>query len=357
MKRSYADLPLHGGKAPKWLFDRMVKLAREISLSIIYIFGEEEFLNRISDPFWFQAFGCVLGFDWHSSGVTTTVTGALKEGLKYEEKNIGIFFAGGKGKRAINTPNDIESWIENGIIDFNLGENLKRYSRLTAKVDTVGLQDGFSIYHHFFIYSKNGIWAVIEQGMNEKMKLARRYHWFSKELKSFVSDPHKGIVSEIKTNPLNLVDSKIEKTRSDVLLVSKEIKNEEALKVLDDRKLKMNFHHPIFNEDYDEKRLNNLMSKIKDYKPKNFEELILTKGLGEKSMRALTLISHLIFGSELSFKDPVTFSFAHGGKDGYPYPVDKKTYDTSIEILKYAVEKAKIKDLDKLKILNTLSKF
>jgi len=141
------------------------------------------------------------------------------------------------------------------------------------------------------------------------------------------------------------------------LLVSKEIKNEEALKVLDDRKLKMNFHHPIFNEDYDEKRLNNLMSKIKDYKPKNFEELILTKGLGEKSMRALTLISHLIFGSELSFKDPVTFSFAHGGKDGYPYPVDKKTYDTSIEILKYAVEKAKIKDLDKLKILNTLSKF
>ncbi|HON83854.1 MAG TPA: DUF763 domain-containing protein, partial [Caldisericia bacterium] len=149
----------------------------------------------------------------------------------------------------------------------------------------------------------------------------------------------------------------IEKTRSDILLVSKEIKNEEALKVLDDRKLKMNFHHPIFNEDYDEKRLNNLMSKIKDYKPKNFEELILTEGLGEKSMRALALISHLIFGSELSFKDPVTFSFAHGGKDGYPYPVDKKTYDKSIEILKYAVEKAKIKDLDKLKILNTLSNF
>ena len=357
MKRSYADLPLHRGKAPKWLFDRMVKLAREISLSIIYIFGEEEFLNRISDPFWFQAFGCVLGFDWHSSGVTTTVTGALKEGLKDEEKNIGIFFAGGKGKRAINTPNDIESWIENGIIDFNLGENLKRYSRLTAKVDTVGLQDDFSIYHHFFIYSKNGIWAVIEQGMNEKMKLARRYHWFSKELKSFVSDPHKGIASEIKINPLNLVDSKIGKTRSDILLVSKEIKNEEALKVLDDRKLKMNFHHPIFNEDYDEKRLNNLMSKIKDYKPKNFEELILTEGFGEKSMRALALISNLIFGSELSFKDPVTFSFAHGGKDGYPYPVDKKTYDKSIEILKYAVEKAKIKDLDKLKILNTLSNF
>ncbi|MGB9750420.1 MAG: DUF763 domain-containing protein, partial [Caldisericia bacterium] len=353
MIRNYLDLPLHDGKAPKWLFDRMVKLAREISLAIIYLYGVEEFLNRISDPFWFQAFGCVLGFDWHSSGLTTTVTGAIKEGLKYEEKNVGIFFAGGKGKRAINTPNDIENWVQDGLIDFSLGENLKKYSRLVAKVDTVGLQDSFSIYHHFFIYSKLGFWAIVEQGMNEKQKLARRYHWFSKEIKSFVSDPHKGIASEVITNPLNLVDSKIEKTRKDIVLLSNEIKQDEMVKILDKRVLKLGFHHPIFYEDYDEKRLMNLMSKIKDYKPKNFEELILIQGLGEKSMRALALLSHLVFGSELSFKDPVTFSFAHGGKDGYPYPVDKKTYDTSIEILKSTVEKAKLGDFEKLKILKT----
>lgn len=355
MRKGYADLPLHGGKAPKWLFDRMVKLAREISLSIIYLYGTQEFLNRISDPFWFQAFGCVLGFDWHSSGLTTTVTGALKEGLKYEEKNIGLYFAGGKGKRAINTPNDIDLWIEKGIIESNHGEKLKNISRLVAKVDSIGLQDGFSIYHHFFIYTKDGDWAVIEQGMNEEKRLARRYHWLSKEVKSFVSDPHKGIASEVLTKPLNLVDSKIEKTRNEILIASKEISLSEALKILDSRKLKMSFHHPIFYEDYDEKRLKNILSKIKDINPKNFEELLLVQGLGEKTLRALTLISHLIFGSELSFKDPVTFSFAHGGKDGHPYPVDKKTYDTSIEILKNAIEKAKLGDSEKLQIIKKLS--
>ncbi|MCX8094705.1 MAG: DUF763 domain-containing protein [Caldisericia bacterium] len=357
MRRGFADLPLHGGKAPKWLFDRMVKLSREISLSIIYLYGTQELLNRLSDPFWFQAFGCVLGFDWHSSGVTTTVTGALKEGLKDEEKNIGIFFAGGKGKRAVKTPEDINIWIDKGYINFEKGELLKKYSRLVAKVDTVGLQDNFSIYHHFFIYSKDGIWAVIEQGMNEEKRIARRYHWFSKEINSFVSDPHKGIASDLIVKPLNLVDSKIEKTRNEILTVSTEIKEDEAIKILDKRRVNFPFHHPIFYEDYEEKRLKKLMSKIKDYKPKSFEDLILIEGLGEKTMRALALISHLIFGSELSFKDPVTFSFAHGGKDGHPYPVDRKTYDISIEILKNAVEKAKLGDLEKIKILKNLSKF
>lgn len=355
MRKGYVELPLHGGKAPKWLFDRMVKLAREISISIIYLFGVDEFIDRISDPFWFQAFGSILGFDWHSSGVTTVVTGALKEALKYEQKNIGIFFAGGKGKNAINTPNDIDLWIEKGVIDFNNGNELKNISRLVAKVDSVGLQDGFQIYHHFLIFTKSYDWAIIEQGMNDKKRVARRYHWLSKEVNSFVSDPHKGIASEILTKPLNLVDSSIEKTRYDILKISKEINLADVLKIIDDRKLKMSFHHPIFNEDYDKKRLINLMSKIKDLNPKSFEELICIQGLGETSLRALTLISHLIFGSELSFKDPVTFSFAHGGKDGYPYPVDRKTYDKSIEVFKQAVEKAKIGDFEKIKILKKLS--
>lgn len=355
MRKGYIELPLHGGKAPKWLFDRMVKLSREISLAIFYLFSVDEFIDRISDPFWFQAFGSILGFDWHSSGVTTVVTGALREALKFEQKNIGIFFAGGKGKSAINTPNDIDLWIEKGVIDFNFGNELKNISRLVAKVDSIGLQDGFQIYHHFLIFTKSTSWVIIEQGMNNEKRVARRYHWLSKEINSFVSDPHKGIVSEILTKPLNLVDSKIEKTRLDIIKIPKEISLTEALKILDERKLKMSFHHPIFDEDYDKKRLINIMSKIKDLNPESFEELLCIQGLGEKSLRALTLISHLIFGSELSFKDPVTFSFAHGGKDGYPYPVDKKTYDKSIEILKQAIEKAKIGELEKVKILKKLS--
>lgn len=357
MRKGYVDLPLHDGKAPKWLFDKMVKLAREITFSIIILYGVSEFLERISDPFWFQAFGCVLGFDWHSSGVTTTVTGALKEALKEEEKNLGLFFFGGKGKRGLDTPKEIEKICEKGEISFALAENLKKISRLVAKVDTVGLQDGFSLYHHFFIYSKKGDWVILEQGMRSQEKVARRYHWISKNLVSFIEDPHKGVVSDLIVKPLNLVDSKITKTRKDILNVIKEVKTNEMFKILDKKRLKLNYHHPIFEEDYDKKRLDKILNKIKEISPNKFEDLLLVEGLGEKTMRALTLISHLIFGSELSFRDPVTFSFAHGGKDGYPYPIDKRTYDNSIEILKNAVNEAKIGDLEKLKILKKLSNF
>lgn len=357
MRRGYADLPLHGGKAPKWLFSRMVKLAREITLSIVINFGREEFIKRISDPFWFQSFGCVLGFDWHSSGLTTTVTGALKEGLKDIENDIGIFFAGGKGKRGLKTPEDIEIWGEKGFVNFDTVNKLKRISRLVAKVDSHGLQDGFSIYHHFFIYTKNGKWAVIEQGMKKEERFARRYHWLSEEIESFVSDPHRAIVSKEKVKPLNLVDSRIEKTRRSIVELSNEISLKELRRIKDIRRLNMPEHHPIFYEDYNEKRLGNIVAKIKELSPKKFEELLLVRGVGEKTLRALALLSHLIFGSELSFKDPVSFSFAHGGKDGYPYPVDRRIYDESIEILRSAVERARLGYTDKMKALKKLSAF
>lgn len=355
MRRGYADLPLHGGKAPKWLFSRMVKLAREITLSIVINFGRDEFIKRISDPVWFQSFGCVLGFDWHSSGITTTVTGALKEGLKDVEREIGIFFAGGKGRRGIRTPKDIEAWGEKGFINFTTANELKKISRLVAKVDSHGLQDGFSIYHHFFIYTKDTKWAVIEQGMKKEGKFARRYHWLSDEIKSFVSDPHKGVVSERKEKPLNLIDSSIEATRKDIVKISKEISLKELDRIKDIKKIKFPYHHPIFFEDYDEKRLKNIVAKLKDLSLNNFEELLLVEGVGSKTLRALALLSHLIFGSDLSFKDPVSFSFAHGGKDGYPYPVDRRTYDESIEILRAAVEKAKLGYTEKMKALKKLS--
>lgn len=355
MKRGFADLPLHGGRAPKWLFDRMTKLAREITYAIVVYFGREEFLARISDPYWFQSFGCVLGFDWHSSGITTTVTGALKEGLKMAQAELGIFFAGGKGKRGMLTPNEIDDWGDRGLIDFNKALMLKNVSRLTAKVDSSCLQDGYSIYHHFLIYSKDDEWAVVQQGMKGEAKLARRYHWFSEGLESFVSDPHSGIASLSKEEPLNLVDSKIEKTRSDIVLLSNEMPISDVKMLKEIKSLKMPIHHPIFKEDFDEERLKNILAKVRIIKPSNFSDMLLIKGLGEKSLRALALLSHLIFGSDLSFKDPVTFSFAHGGKDGYPFPVDKKVYDRSIEILEEAVRKAKLNDLDKLEALRRLS--
>jgi uncharacterized protein len=357
MKKGYADLPLHGGKAPAWLFERMILLSREISQIIIEYFGKEEFLNKISDPIWFQSFGCVLGFDWHSSGVTTTVTGSLKEGLKPLQHELGLYFAGGKGKRGINTPLDIDDLAEKGEIEDSYSKKLKNISRLVAKVDTCGVQDGYSLYHHFLIFTKEGQWAVIQQGMKDNSRYARRYHWYSKELKSFVSDPHKGVVASIKEEPLNLIDSKIEKTRNDILYFVKEAPIDEADRIKDLKELTMPKHHPIFDEDYDVEKLKKILINIKETNPEDFENLLLVKGLGAKNLRALSLISHLIFNSELSFKDPATYSFAHGGKDGYPFPVDKKTYDESIEILKEAVNKAKIGSYEKINAIKRLSCF
>ncbi|BAL80728.1 DUF763 domain-containing protein [Caldisericum exile] len=349
MRQGYVELPLHGGNAPPWLFKRMEKLAKYLSIAIVDFFGIEEYLKRLSDPIWFQSFGCLLGFDWHSSGLTTTTTGAIISGLSDESKNLGLFFAGGKGARAIDTPNHINRILEQGLIDLELANSLKRTSRLVAKVDSSCIQDGYKLYHHFLVFDKFGNWTIIQQGMKESKHYARRYHWNSFGLKSLVNDPHKGIITAKFETPLNLVDSSIVETQKRMVQLasdknfSKEIRN-----------IKFPSHHPIYESDFDKERLSKIFSAVSELNPKDFEELLLVKGVGEKSLRALALSSHLIFGSSLSFKDPATFSFAHGGKDGYPYPVMRDIYDKTIEVFETAIKKAKLSELEKEKLLSKL---
>ena len=350
MKVGLADLPLHWGKAPKWLFNRMVKLSREISEIIILEFGKEEFLKRISDPCFFQALGCVVGFDWHSSGITTTLTGALKE-AKLEEYGIAVL--GGKGKASRKVPKEIENLANNFSFSTKKIERLKYASKLVAKVDNSVLQDNFQLYHHCFIVSEDGEWVVVQQGMKADNRIARRYHWISKDLKYFVEEPHKAICCDLKQEKvLNLVAKKSRETRKCIVdLVNenpKNLMNYVAPKNSLVKYLKMPTKHFIDVKEYQ------LLLRLKEFQPKNFEELISFKGMGPKTLRALALISHLIFGTKLSFRDPVKFSFAHGGKDGTPYPVNRKVYDSSIKTLKEIIEDLKINKKGKLEMLRRL---
>jgi len=347
--QGYVDLPLHRGDAPPWLFKRMEKLARGLSIAIIEFFGVEEYLKRLSDPIWFQSFGCLLGFDWHSSGLTTTTTGAIISGLANEGRNSGIFFAGGKGRRALDTIAHIDSLLEKGFIDENVANTLKRTSRLVAKIDNSCVQDGYKLYHHFIVFDRSGNWTIVQQGMKEVNRYARRYHWNSFGLRSFVKDPHKGVITAKFEKPLNLVDATIGGTQEKMVQLA--IDGNFANEV---RKIEFPFHHPIYESDFDREYLSKIFNYVKDVNPKDFEELLLVKGLGEKSLRALALSSHLLFGTPLSYKDPATFSFAHGGKDGYPYPVMRDIYDKTIEIFEVSIKKAKLDEAEKEKLLTKL---
>jgi len=349
MKQGYVDLPLHGGHAPPWLFKRMEKLARALSSAIIEFFGVEEYLKRLSDPVWFQSFGCLLGFDWHSSGLTTTTTGAIISGFGEESKNYGVFFAGRKGVRALGTPVDIDSILEKGYVSENIANTLKRTSRLVAKIDSSCVQDGCKLYHHFVVFDKFGNWTIVQQGMKEENRYARRYHWNSFGLKSFVKDPHKGVITVKFEKPLNLVDATIGETQEKMVFLANDGNFVNEIK-----KIKFPSHHPIYESDFDRERLSKIFSFVKDVNPKDFEELLLVKGLGEKSLRALALSSHLLFGTPLSYKDPATFSFAHGGKDGYPYPVMRDIYDKTIEVFETSIKKAKLDEFEKEKLLTKL---
>ncbi|NIO44035.1 MAG: DUF763 domain-containing protein [Candidatus Aenigmarchaeota archaeon] len=343
MKTGVADLPLHYGSCPRWLFKRMKKLGKAVTEIIVYEFGKDEFLKRISDPFFFQSFACVLGFDWHSSGVTTTVTGALKEGLKSGE--LGIVVLGGKGKASRKTPSEIEKLDKIFSLSSSKIEKLKTASRLSAKVDNSALQDGFQLYHHSFFVSEDGKWSVIQQGMNPKIHYARRYHWLSEKVKSFVVEPHLAICCDTKGKALNMIAKESEECRKTSVDLIKDNPNNLKKYLLLDRK------HEIDLKNF--RGLNNAY----EFQPKNYEQLILVKGMGPKSIRALALLSKLIYGKEPSWKDPVKFSFAHGGKDGYPYPVNRKTYDESTEILKTAVENARIGNKEKIFAIKRLKDF
>jgi len=347
-----ANLPLHYGKAPRWLFDRMTKLSREITIAIATEFGPEEMLHRLSDPFWFQAFGCVLGYDWHSSGVTTTVCGALKEGIKGLETDLGIFVAGGKGKTSRKTPSEIEGV---GHLLKSDSSSLVYASRMAAKVDNSALQDGYQLYHHTFLFTKNGSWSVVQQGMNEGNRYARRYHWLGEKVTDFVCEPHSAICSQARGEALNLVAAESDPARETITRIAKEEKPEKLVSQLKRLKtLDLPSRHHLSLVDIHPDRLHKTLLISYEHQPENFENLLSLEGVGPKTLRALGLISELIYDVPISLRDPALYSFAHGGKDGHPYPVDRKTYDRSIEILHQALERAKVGDKEKIAALRRL---
>jgi len=349
-----ANLPLHYGKAPRWLFDRMVKLAREITIAIVADFGAEEMLRRLSHPYWFQAFGCILGFDWHSSGVTTTLCGALKEGIKGLEGDLGLFVAGGKGKTSRQTPSEIANWGELTSID---PVPLVYASRMSAKIDSSAVQDGYQLYHHVFLFTSRGAWAVVQQGMNEATRYARRYHWLGEAVTDFVNEPHSAILSEVRGKALNLVAAESDSARTTITEIAAKEKPQNILTELKKIKtLNLPSRHYLSTEDLHPDSLSRILLSTYERQPSSFEELVGLKGVGAKTIRALSLISELVHGVVPSYRDPARYSFAHGGKDGIPYPVDRKTYDQSIELLRKAINKTKLGIREKNEAINRLNR-
>lgn len=353
------DLPLHSGKCPRWLYPRMEKLAEQILILLEEEYGDKQLLERLSDPLWFQALACTLGFDWHSSGTTTTTTAAVKDALS--KINIGIYGAGGKGKASLKTIQEIKELSEKENFSDKRVDSFVRASKLSAKVDNSALQDSFSLYHHAFFFSKNN-WAVIQQGMSDN-KYARRYHWNNTE--SFLCNPHKAVCCDKIVRPLNMATKEARESRKASLDVAKDYKD--YFYTVEKRKSGQTslFDFPEGVIKFKEQHFPRIplayqnlqtLKRVKEFQPKSYEELLLFKGVGEKTIRALALVSELVFGTELSWKDPVKFSFAHGGKDGYPFPVDRKQYDESIEILAQVVKSSKIKDKDKFHSLKRLKK-
>ncbi len=341
-----ANLPLHYGKVPPWLFGRMCQLAREITVVVIDEFGAQEMLRRLSDPYWFQAFGCVLGYDWHSSGVTTTVCGALKEGLKGLEKDLGLFIAGGKGRTSRKTPAEIEDF---GYLLKADPSPLIYASRMSAKVDSSALQDGYQLYHHTFFFTTSGSWAVIQQGMNEFNRYARRYHWLGEKVSDFVCEPQSAICSQCRGEALNLVALESSKARDVIAHIATEEEPDKIVSQLTKLKTLSLPRRPYITlEDIHPERLGKIFTTAYERQPKNFESLLGLEGVGPKTLRALGLISELVYDTPVSLRDPARYSFAHGGKDGHPYPVDRKTYDNSIQFLIQALDKARIGDREKL---------
>lgn len=351
MKRTITSLPLHYGKAPAWLFQKMKRLSAALIEIIVLEFGPEEFLTRIADPVWFQALGCVAGFDWHSSGLTTTLCGALKEGLNSLEEELPIAICGGKAKRAMQTPHELQHYGEKWGIDVSYFINM---SRLCAKIDNTAIQDGYNLYHHTFIFTRKGAWAIVQQGMSGVERKARRYQWLSRENLDVTSEPHTGITCDERKNVLNLVAKESDGARGSIVDFVKEYPDT-MIKTWNEISLTMPERHYIKPADINEKRLFKMFSVIHESQPASFKDLIQIQGVGPRTVSALALISELVYKTPPSFKDPARFSFAHGGKDGYPFPVQKKTYEQSIEFLKMCIDKAKLGDRDKLEALRKLS--
>jgi len=353
VKTGTANLPLHYGRAPRWLFRRMTHLAREITLVILEEFDATEILRRLSDPFWFQSLGCVLGFDWHSSGVTTTTCGALKEALKGLERETGLYVAGGKGAASRRTPKEILSFGAELQVD---PEDLIFASRMSAKVDSAALQDGYQIYQHSFFFDRLGNWTVVQQGMNEDTRYARRYHWTNRVLKDFVCEPHAAVCCDRREAPLNMVAGESAEARSVSTTLAQEPPDRLLGHIKHLQELHLPEHHEVRLRELNPGRLHSILVKTYEEQPQDFEGLLGMPGVGAKTIRSLSLIAELVYGVGSSFRDPVRYSFAHGGKDGHPYPVDRANYDRSIRILQSALERAKIGDRDRLAALRRLGR-
>ena len=381
----HADLPLHTGTVPRWLADRMMVLGTLITESLVENFGPDEVLVRLSDPLWFQSFGAVMGMDWHSSGITTSVMYALKRGLNPRAKELGIYVCGGRGKYSRLTPDEL---LEIASREGLNGDELVRNSKLVAKVDNNAVQDGFQLYQHNFVLTRNGNWTVVQQGMNGAEKKARRYHWCSTNLRSFVEEPHSGVVGDNRGKILNLTDTEAKGARNSILEMSREEPERMLREIVqigkptsqmilmqdgksvggvaggslalpeqqelfpelqetNERSIVMPTHHEVLAQDVDLKRLGGVLATAYESQPKDFESLMLTPGLGPRTLQSLALVSEVIYGTPSRFTDPARFSFAHGGKDGHPFPVPLKIYDESIRVLRDSIEKSKLGYKDK----------
>jgi hypothetical protein len=349
LKRSgNADLPLHYGHVPPWLAQRMATLGLAITEAILLEYGKAEVIRRLSSPFWFQSLGAVMGMDWHSSGITTSVMGALKKSINPLSKELGIYICGGKGKYSRETPNELLKIADKTGLN---GTELVRASKLSAKVDNTAIQDGFQLYLHSFILSSEGDWAVVQQGMSDSSSTARRYHWHSENLKSFVEEPHTGICGINQGEILNLTSNNADKTRQSMMNITSESPTRMLSEI---QKLVMPNHHDVKSKDVDLKRLGSILWLAQEKKPSDFEELLLLEGMGPRTLQSMALVSEVIYGTPSRFTDPARYSFAHGGKDGHPFPVPVNVYDETISVLRKAVEKAKIGNSDKQQAIKSL---
>ena len=372
INRGIATFGLDYGKCPPWLFERMVKLGREMTEIIIEEYGPDEFIRRLSEPGWFQSLGTVLAFDWNASGLTTILTAALKEAVRGREAELGVFVCGGKGKTSLKTPDDIRKAGQ--ILDFTPAEveGLVYNSKMSAKVDSSLLQDGFQLYHHAFFLSRNGAWAVVQQGMNAEAQSARRYHWFSRDAGDLVVEPHSGISSKVLQPTLDMtakksvpnqhlstemVQGNYKSLWKDIELLSKHSSNlSQSIRLRSGQQTisflnleSKEFHaHPAVKENFAESRyLKKIFERLCSDKPENYEKLVSMEGVGPKTIRALSLVSEVIYGAEPSYDDPARYSFAHGGKDATPYPVDRPTYDSTIEFFQNVINKMKVSKSEK----------
>src|SRR5687768_3403720 len=349
MSRRYADLPLHYGHVPPWLAERMTRLGGAIVEALVVEYGKSEVLKRLSDPLWFQSFGCVLGMDWHSSGITTSVMGALKKALNPRAKELGIYICGGRGKHSRQTPQELLMLASRTGLN---GESLVRSSKLAAKVDNTAVQDGFQLYLHNFIVTDVGEWAIVQQGMNDSSGMARRYHWHSTQFQSYLDSPHAGVTGQNQGLILNLAHKDADNTRKTIVKLTEQTPDKMMTEI---RKIVMPRHHEVRATDVNLKRLGAALALAHERSTSDFESLLLLEGVGPRTIQSLTLVSEVIYGSPTRFNDPARFSFAHGGKDGHPFPVPLKVYDETICVLKSAVEKSKIGNSDKQKAIQQLS--